>query len=143
VVEPGQSLSVVNDRRPVANGREDRLLATGWQLPLLAVRQPHDPELQSRLQALLARIGQTKMPAMYDSQIRSLGPAGTIPLIAFVRSPKSLDNPQLRYQAMQIIADLAPASTRRDLESLARDSDLTVSRFANVALTRLSKQRRG
>ncbi|MEJ7596115.1 MAG: hypothetical protein WKF77_31785 [Planctomycetaceae bacterium] len=143
VVEPGQSLWVVNDQRPVAKGREDRLLATGWQLPLLAVRQPDDPELQSRLQALLAKIGQTKMSSMYDTQIRSLGPAGTIPLIAFVRSPKSLDNPELRHQAMQIIADLAPASTRRDLESLASDSDLTVSQFANAALARLSKQRSG
>ena len=142
-VEPGQSLWVMNDQRPVAKGREDLLLATGWQLPLLAVRQPDDQELQSRLQALLARIGQTKMSSMYDSQIRSLGPAGTIPLIAFVRSPKSLDNPQLRHHAMQIISDLAPASTRNDLESLAKDSDAIVSQFANVALARLSKQRRG
>jgi hypothetical protein len=142
-VEPGQSLWVVNDQRPVAKGREDRLLATGWQLPLLAVRQPDDSELQSRLQELLARIGQTKMSSMYDRQIRSLGPAGTIPLIAFVRSSKSLDNPELRHHAMQIIADLAPASTRRDLESLKKDSDPTVSQFAHTALARLLKQRSG
>ena len=142
-VEPGQSLSVMNDQPPVATGHEDRLLAMGWQLPLLAVRQPDDPELQDRLQSLLARIGQTKMSSMYDSQIRSLGSAGTIPLIAFVRSPKSLDDPELRHRAMQIIADLAPASARSDLESLAKDSDATVSRFATAALTRLSKQRPG
>mgnify|MGYP003473204561 CR=1 FL=1 len=99
--------------------------------------------ISSRLQAMLARIGQTKMSSMYDTQIRSLGPAGTIPLIAFVRAPKSLDNPQLRHHAMEIIADLAPASARRDLVSLAKDSDLTVSQFAYVALARLAKQRSG
>ena len=142
-VKPGQSLSVVKDQLPVATGQEDRLLAMGWQLPLLAVRRPDDPELQSRLQLLLARFGQSKMSSMYDSQIRSLGSAGTIPLIAFVRSPKSLDNPELRHRAMQIIADLAPASTRRELESLAKDSDPTVSQLANAALARLSKQRSG
>ena len=92
---------------------------------------------------MLARIGQTKMSSMYDTQIRSLGPAGTIPLIAFVRSPKSLNDPGLRHQAMQIIADLAPASARNDLESLANDSDVTVSQFASAALERLSKQRSG
>ena len=142
-VESGQCLSVVNDQPPVATGQEDRLLAMGWQLPLLAIRQPDDPELQDRLRLLLARIGATKMSSMYDSQIRSLGPPGTIPLIAFVRSSKSLEDPGLRRQAMQIIADLAPASTRRDLEALAGDSDPTVSQFAAAALARLLKQRSG
>ena len=142
-VEPGQSMWVVNEDAPVASGSEDRLLATGWQLPLLANRQPDDPELQDHLQSLLARIGHTKMSSMYDSKIRSLGPPGTIPLIAFVRSPKSRDNPELRHQAMPIIADLAPASTRTDLEVLASDSDSIVSKFASVALARLLKQRSG
>lgn len=142
-VEPGQSLWVVNENAPVASGREDRLLATGWQLPLLAIRQPDDPDLQDHLQSLLARIGQTKMSSLYDSQIRGLGPSGTIPLIAFVRSPESRDKPELRHQAMQIIADLAPASTRSDLEVLVSDSDPTVSRFASAALARLLKLRSG
>lgn len=139
VVQPGQSLLVVHEQRLVARGSKDRLLATGWQLPLLAVRHPHDPELQSCLQSLLAGIGRTKMSSMYDSQIRSLGPAGTIPLIAFVQSSESSENPDLRYQAMQIIADLAPASTRSDLESLALDNDPSVRQFARSALSRLSE----
>lgn len=129
----------MNAQRPVATGREDRLLATGWQLPLLLVRNPDDSELQSQLQELLAKIGQTKMSSMYDRQIRSPGPAGTIPLIAFVGSSRSLDRPELRHHAMQIIADLAPVSARHDLELLTKDSDPTVSQFANAALARLSK----
>jgi len=119
VVQPGQSLAVVHEQRLVARGSKDRLLATGWQLPLRAVRHPHDPELQSCLQSLLAGNGRTKMSSMYDSQIGRPGPAGTTPLIAFVQTSKGSENPDLRYQAMQIIADLAPASTRSDLELLA------------------------
>ncbi|MDA1231503.1 MAG: hypothetical protein O2856_12070 [Planctomycetota bacterium] len=142
-VEPGQSWLVMNENTPVATGREDRLLAIGWQLPLLATRQPDDPELQNHLQSLLARIGQTKMSSLYDSQIRRLGPPGTIPLIAFVRSPASRDKPALRHHAMQIIADLAPESTRSDLEVLVSDSDPTVSKFASAALARLLKHRSG
>jgi hypothetical protein len=88
-------------------------------------------------------IGQTKMSSMYDSQIRSLGPAGTIPLLAFVRSSKSLDDPELRHHAMQIIADLAPASTRSDLELLTNDRDPNVRQFARAALARLLKERSG
>ena len=136
-IEPGQTLSVRKDSHPVATGHEDRLLAMGWQLPLLVIRRPDDPELQSRLQSLLAMIGQTKMSSMYESQIHSLGPAGTIPLIAFVRSQESLTNPELRQSAMRIIAELAPVSTRTDLEFLAMDADPTVSQLASAALVRL------
>lgn len=49
-------------------------------------------------------------------------------------------DPGLRHRAMQIIADLAPASARSDLQSLAKDSDSIVSQFATAALARLSKQ---
>lgn len=136
-VESGQVLSLRDNSVPVVTGWEDPLVAQGWQLPLLVIRRPDDQELQGRLQSLLARIGQTKMSSMYESQIRGLGPAGTIPLIAFVRSSQSLDNPALRHQAMRIIADLAPASTRSDLEVLAMDADAQVSLLATAALLRL------
>ena len=138
-ITPGQSMACSPGGHHELTGYYDRLQATSWQLPLLNTRPPNDPDLQGMLQGLLADVGMTKVRSFDSSQIRSLGPAGTLPLIAFVRSPESQARPELRRRAMEIVADLAPASTRPDLEILATDADPEVARLARVALTRMTK----
>jgi hypothetical protein len=133
-IDPGHSLACSPGHEPDISQQFDRLQAVSWQLPLLSQREPHDRELQGMLQSLLSKIGQTKMRGFYDEEIRGLGPAGTIPLLAFVRSPDSRNNPALRQRAMEIIADLAPISVRADLEALAQDQDPLVARLATKAL---------
>lgn len=142
-VEPGQWISVGKTERPANSGYADRLFASAWQLPLLSAGRPDDPELQSLLQSMLAELGHAKVSSMYESRIRGLGPAGTIPLLAFVRSPNSLDIPEERHKAMQIISDLAPESARSDLVVLSVDIDPVVSRLAMAALTRLADLSKG
>ncbi len=138
-IPPGQSMACTPGGHHELSGYYDRLQATSWQLPLLNTRPPHDPDLQGMLQGLLAEVGMTKVSSFDSSQIRSLGPAGTLPLIAFVRSPESRTRPELRHRAMAIVADLAPASTRSDLEVLATDADPEVARLAHAALIRISR----
>lgn len=138
-IDPGLSIACSPGQEPKISTRYDRLQETSWQLPLLNLRQPLDPELQSMLQNLLLTIGRSKMGGMYDDQIRRLGPAGTIPLIAFVRAPDSLGNPEMRRRAMGIIADLAPESTRGSLELLKQDRDQFVAQLAESALDRLKR----
>ena len=137
-IPPGQSMACSPESDHQPTGYYDPLQATSWQLPLLNTRPPNDPDLQRMLQSLLAEVGMTKVRTFDSSQIRSLGPAGTLPLIAFVRSTESQSRPELRRRAMEIVADLAPASTRQDLEVLATDSDPQVARFARAALKRIS-----
>ena len=142
-IPPGLSLACTPGGDHELSGPYDRLQATSWQLPLLNTRPPHDPDLQGMLQGLLAEgllanVGMTKMKAFDARQIRNLGPAGTLPLIAFVRSPNSQTRPDLRRRAMEIVSDLAPASTRPDLDILATDADPEVARFARVALDRIT-----
>lgn len=138
-IPPGQSMACTPGGNHELTGYYDRLQATSWQLPLLNTRPPNDPDLQGMLQGLLADVGMTKVSSFDSRQIRSLGPAGTLPLIAFVRSPESQLRPELRHRAMEIVADLAPASTRPDLELLATDADDEVARFARVAIDRISR----
>ncbi len=142
-IPPGQSMACSPNGDHELTGYYDRLQATSWQLPLLNTRPPNDPDLQGMLQGLLAHgllanAGMTKMIAFDSTQIRNLGPTGTLPLIAFVRSPESQARPDLRRRAMEIVADLAPESTRQDLEILTSDADPAVARFAQVALDRMS-----
>ena len=139
MIPPGQSMACTPGGQHELSGYYDRLQATSWQLPLLNTRPPNDPDLQGMLQGLLADVGMTKVSSFDSRQIRSLGPAGTLPLIAFVRSPESQLRPELRHRAMEIVADLAPASTREALEILATDADPEVARLARMAIDRISR----
>jgi len=139
-IEPGFALACSPGEPPDLSGRFDRLQTTSWQLPLLNQRAPDDPELQGMLQGLLATIGMSKMGGGHDSEIRALGPAGTIPLIAYVRSPVSQNDAARRQRAMQIIADLAPRAALADLERLQQDTDSEVARMAKEAIHRLQSQ---
>ena len=141
-IEPGESLSISSQNSDAAPRRMDMLLATNWQLPLLLLRSPDDLELQERLTRLLGVVGQTKASYFYAEEIRELGPAGAIPLLAFVRSRQSLANPALRWRAMDFAAEQAGDSSIRDLESLLSDSDPNIQRAAQRALQRLQPDRK-
>ena len=140
-VQPGQALSFSDDGDVTPSAASDRLTALNWQLPLLALRSADDMELQQRLAQLLASAGQSKLSYLYEDQIRRLGPAGTIPLISFVKSNESHQQPDLRYRAMEIIADLGPQSIVKDLENLLNDDDTRVRMIAQRALQRLQPSR--
>ncbi len=134
---PMERMAIEGQTEPVTMGIGDRLSSLSWQLPLLVMGAADDPELQDLLQQMLAAIGETKMSSLYVQQIRELGPAGTIPLLAYVHSERSRSSSDRRLSAMQIIADLAPEAARSDLLKLKNDDDPVVRALANRALQRL------
>jgi len=140
-VSPGDTLTFAAGSAPERSGNANRLEAISWQLPLLILRSPGDQELRQRLTQLLAAAGRTKMAYLYEDQIRQLGAKGTLPLLAFVRSPESLEEPDLRFRAMRIIADLAPRESMPDLEALLKDNDPAVQQLSSRALQRLNHDR--
>jgi hypothetical protein len=106
-IESGESVTFASGAiRPDQTHRSNPMMATNWQLPLLVLRHPLDPELQERMTALLAMIGESKASYLYEEQIRQLGPAGAIPLLAFVQSPDSR-----RQQLRLAIFRSSPATT--------------------------------
>ncbi len=134
---PMERMAIEGQTEPVTMGVGDRLSSLSWQLPLLNLGAADDPELQDLLQQMLAAIGETKMSSLYVQEIRELGPAGTIPLLAYVQSERSRSSAGVRRSAMQIIADLAPESARGDLLRLQNDDDPEVQALADRALQRL------
>ena len=134
---PMERMAIEGQTEPVTMGIGDRLSSLSWQLPLLVMGAADDPELQDLLQQMLAAIGETKMSSLYVQQIRELGPAGTIPLLAYVQSERSRSSADRRLSAMQIIADLAPEAARSELLELKNDDDPVVRALANRALQRL------
>lgn len=143
MIQPGQCVTFASGSpRPEQTHQANPSEATQWQLPLLVLHNPHDLELQHRLTAMLARMGQSKMTYMYEDQIRKLGPAGAIPLLAYVRSPESRQDPPLRRRAMELVTKMATADAVASLEDLKQDDDPMIAKLAARALTRLQPDRR-
>lgn len=139
-LRPGECLTVGAGTSGNAR-RFDPLQATGWQLPLLLLRSPHDSELQDRLTSMLSLVGETKAAYLYEEQIRELGPPGAVPLLAYIRSPESRSKPELRLRAMRLAAELAARSSLADLEGLLNDGDPVIRQLAARAIVRLQPDR--
>jgi hypothetical protein len=116
----------------------DPLGETSWMAPLLALRGGEDREVQGRVTSLLAQIGATKLSYAYEDQLRQLGGAGAVPLIAFLRSPLADNDPQKQYAVARIIGDTAPESSIPDLVALLDHANSEVRVAAATALQRLT-----
>ncbi|MCG8648824.1 MAG: anti-sigma factor, partial [Pirellulales bacterium] len=112
-VAPGETV-VVDHYQNVQRRWDGDGASKVWHLPLLAVDRPDvgqfQGELSSILQPLLVPIGRSKASHMHEQQIRALGPAGAIPLLAYALSAESHREPKLRYTAVRMAAEMSDHS---------------------------------
>lgn len=140
-IQPGECVTF-SAGQPIPEPTQfNRVVATGWQLPLLVLRPPQDSELRDRLTSVLALIGRSKASFLYENQIRRLGPSGVVPLLAYVQSKDSISQPELRLRAMQMIAEMATSASVDDLNVLLQDEDPQIRRLSIMALARLQPKR--
>lgn len=117
----------------------DPLAAKLWQLPLLATDQSHS-ELGGLLESMLIEMGRTKAGFMQEKRIRSLGPRGAIPLLAYVQSDRSRGQPAARHHAMRIAAEISDATALDRLSRLSRESDPQIAQLAQSAVKRIREE---
>jgi len=142
-LSPGSVGTWVNDGLQVEQPAGDLLDAERWMQPLLTLGGHGNPELTRRVDALLARIGRTKISSLYEQDLRNLGEYGAVPLLRFVQSESSAAEPNKRQLAMRIIADTTPIWTVPDLIALLTDSDPDVRSSAARGLSRLTGETQG
>lgn len=135
-VKPGGCVTVdaANAFQPVNHDSSNKV----WQLPLLASTTMND-ELADVLEPLLVQIGSTKAGHVHETQIRKLGPAGAIPLLAYVQSQKSHLQTNIRIRAMRMASELADESGRGRLMALTGDHDREIAAMAVQTLERIEK----
>ena len=142
-LQRGEIARIVEGQLVIEPRHADALLSTSWMQSLL-MRKGHDsPELGDRVNRLLANLGRSKMANLYEDEIRSLGEHAVLPLLRFVQSPTSRDDPHQRQSAMAIIADVAPTWVIGDLIGLLSDDEPHVRTQAATALLRLTRQTHG
>jgi hypothetical protein len=66
-----------------------------------------------------------------------LGPPGAIPLLAYVESDNSKEQPVIRLSAMRMAADMADQSAIERLKRLSRDEVTAIAQLADEALRQL------
>jgi len=128
----------------VEKKKADVLLATNWVHRLLALKSGEDnPEVVRRLDDLLASIGEAKLGKLYEDEIKALGESCVRPLLSFLESVRSLQNPALRRKAGSILAEIAPAWAVKELIQLLADEDRAIRAHAARALERLTGETMG
>jgi hypothetical protein len=135
-VGPGERVAVDSEHN-VQRSRQDAWATKIWQLPLLAMDQAVDRELEEIVESMLIKIGSTKAGYLHESQIRRLGPAGAIPLLAYVQSASSHNKISIRHSAMRIATELADKSGVIRLRQLCGDEDASIAELAKAALQRI------
>ena len=122
----------------------DPFFATSWINDLLVEKGESNPELDHRVNRLLADIGRAKMKNLYESELRSLGPSCAKPIGQFIIScPDSPGETWRRQNAARILADVAGKRAIPELLQLLNDSNGEVRFHAARCLIRLTGQRFG
>jgi hypothetical protein len=116
----------------------DVVTETAWMMPLLALRGSRDSEFSSGVDAMLARLGKTKISYFHEEQLRDLGAPAALPLVAFLRQPAPGLDPEKRLAAARVIRETAPEEAIPDLVELLADESPDIRVAAAGALQRLT-----
>jgi hypothetical protein len=146
-VEAGHQVTIVDGVAGAAQRHRDPLLGAGWMDALLIAKGTDNPELNARLDDLLARLGEAKMSYLYEQEIRRLGDFGVPPLVRYIHAsadqPHAVNHAAKRAAAARIVADVAQPRWIPDLIDWLADADPQVRFHAALGLRRLTSQDQG
>ena len=139
-LQAGERARVVDGMIDATPSIVDPLLATRWIHPLLALRATDDPESLQRIDQLWSALGRAKVGLLYEEELRVLGDRCSKPLIAYLKSPTSRQDPTRRVQAAKILSDVAEYRWAADFVDLLEDENEDVRLHVARGLERLTGQ---
>jgi ferric-dicitrate binding protein FerR (iron transport regulator) len=144
-VKEGQGAKIARGQKTQKYDVKDLVRATRWVHEILVLKGRDNPELQRRVDDLLAQLGETKMAFLIEPEIRSLGDHCVLPLTRFIQSERSqkAEQKRRREEAARILADLAQPWSIPDLIQLLSDQNGKVRFYAASGLQRLTTETQG
>src|SRR5207237_9856003 len=85
-IASGYLCSVVGGKIQPPVPTYDLAMLTKWVNEIVALKGKDSPELQARVNQLLAQIGRTKMEHLMEAEIRALGDHAALPLTRYIQS---------------------------------------------------------
>ena len=143
VIDPGQSIMMTAAGQITAEDAVDPVLGAGWMDALLVRKSVSDPDLTTRVDALLNHIGESNTSPLYERELRNLGEHCVLPLTRYIQSNRSRAAPYRRLKAMAVVADVSPTWNIQNLIGLLNDEDGEVRVLAANALQRLTGESHG
>jgi ferric-dicitrate binding protein FerR (iron transport regulator) len=146
IVKKGQGVKIARGQMTPKYPVKDLVRATRWVHEILVKKGRDNPELEKRVDDLLAQIGDAKMAFLTEPEIRSLGDHCVLPLTRFIQSDRAPQKPELkrrRQEAARILADLAQPWSIPDLIQMLTDQDGKVRFYAASGLQRLTTETQG
>jgi ferric-dicitrate binding protein FerR (iron transport regulator) len=143
IVGAGSELSCSDGQLGQMRPVENLVSATSWLNEILILKGRDNPELDRRIDDLLAQIGATKIDFMYEDEIRGLGDHCVIPLVRYIKSDRSNGQEAKRATAAKIVSDVASPWAIPELLHLLNDRNGDVRASAATALQRLTGQTLG
>ena len=137
-LKPGERAAIIKGQIVKSSEVIDPLLEARWVHSLLVRKGRDNGELSTRISKMLAQVGSSQAAWPYEQELRGLGEYAALPLLRFVQSPQSRDEPDRRLTAMRLVSDLAPSWMVPDLVALLADGDPETRFFAATALQRLT-----
>jgi hypothetical protein len=140
-VKAGQQLLLNNGTGTIDIRDPDYALfqATNWVNEILVLKGRDNPELNRRVNDVMASIGETKMSFLAEEEIRTLGDHCVVPLSRYLQSARSHEQGTRREMAARIIADLAQPRSIGDLIDLLGDTNPQIRSSMALGLERLTK----
>ena len=143
VIDAGHVVNLANHQLGPVQASEALDRATRWIDEILILKGEDNPELNRRINDLLAQVGQEKMAFFRENELKALGYHCVEPLTRYIQSERSHGEDFKRREAARIIDDVAQPWCIPYLIELLADQDGEVRFHAAEALQRLTSDDQG
>lgn len=117
--------------------------ASRWIMDIVVLKGHDNPELNARVNDLIAQIGEGKMAFLRENELKALGDRCVVPLARYLQSPRSQGELWKRQEAARVISDVAQPWCIPYLIELLDNPDGQVRAAAATALQRLTNKTQG
>jgi FecR-like protein/putative zinc finger protein len=117
--------------------------ASRWIMDIVVLKGRDNPELNARVDDLVAQIGEGKMAFLRENELKALGDRCVVPLTRYLQSPRSEGQTWKCQEAARVISDVAQPWCIPYLIELLENPDGQVRASAATALLRLTNETQG